>query len=98
MSDSDDGEIFQESPRLKAKWLEEMKIKFPVGCRVRVTSHGDGEPDDDYYGSTGTVADYDIGARGGADGSWPLIGVVLDVPRHGNTRDGFYDDQIERSE
>lgn len=89
-----DHEIFQESPRKKARWVREMEVRFPVGCRVKVTS----SDVDAYVGKTGIVADYDVGV----DGDWPLVSVVFDAPfKHDGEvvkRDGFCDDEIERVE
>lgn len=86
----------QDWPRRKAAWLQAAKVDFPVGCQVRVV-----ESDlDEYVKAVGTVADYDIGSKDGADGSWPLIGVVFDKPivvdGENMLRDGFYDEEIER--
>lgn len=94
-AEDDGGEIFQESPRRKAAWLVAVQQALPVGLHVRVR-----EADlDEYLGVTGVVADYDIGGDNGADGSWPLVGVVFDKPVVANgemrKRDGFYDDEIE---
>lgn len=85
-----DDEIFQESPRRKAQWLEEMKVKLPVGCRVRVLTSDLSQ----YVDATGTVADYNLGING----EWPMVGVVFDAPIDGTARDGFYDDELQRED
>jgi hypothetical protein len=85
-------EIFQESPRLKAKWLKEWQSKLPVGKRVRVK-----EADLDHYvGATGTVVDHNVGNSG----DYPTISVEFDPgaihPKHNPPKqDGFYDDELE---
>ena len=82
-------EIFQESPKLKAEWVERMKRDFPVGCRVRVVA----SDKKSYLGATGTVCDYDVGGNG----DYPMIGTAFDPALPGEpARDGFYDDEIVR--
>jgi len=92
----DDGdEIFQESPRLKAVWLEEAQRRWPIGMRVRVKASDVQE----YIGLTGVVTNYDVGIKG----DWPLVGVkfepsIAGLPLLGGVapaRDGFYDDELE---
>jgi len=93
MNDGD--EIFQESPRLKAAWLEEAQRRWPVGMRVKVKASDVQE----YIGLTGVVMDYDVGIKG----DWPLVGVEFEPSIAGQpllggvapARDGFYDDELE---
>ena len=83
-------EILQESPRLKAEWLEATMVRFPIGMRVRVV----GGDVSEYVGATGTVIDYDVGDKG----LWPIVSVRFDAPiacagsSTPSERDGFYGD------
>lgn len=98
-SDDDHDMRFSASGYSVERWLDDSKIRFPLGARVRVTNKTDVP---EYVGARGRVVGYDVGTTNG--GEWPTIRVRFDKPikhqdsPHGTKVDAFYADGDQNDE